>query len=232
MTREEALKIFGIKENLSPDLLNQLYKNLQKAAHLRGRGDSIKRLNIARDILLGKTIADTPESKSTPKPLFSGHTYATCSTHSQKTILDWEYVFKPNGDDEIHFSNQRMMSFDLALSSLFKKFKTRSQESEQPNNMRGFTSADYKLPASGCMLCTHPHFDLCEHCNTIHCHAARDRSLEIQSYECPGCGAKFGWGESFGGKPRIKKIDARQFRTLETNSLTQISQEERKLITR
>lgn len=226
MTRDDALKVFGLTSKPDPKTLKSLYRALQKAAALQGRMQDMRRLNIARDILQGKMAPDAPPGAKTsgPVPQFSGHAYVTCATLKSDFVMDWRLYHGKNGDDLLRFENPRYLTFDNVISTLLDVFKSRLMKarilgasSSGQKKLSDIQKATYEFPKTPCILCSTPNYDWCDFCGTLFCRPARDESLDEQFYCCPSCNAEYGWGEKFSGGPRSRVIDGSHFRALQAD---------------
>ena len=64
-----------------------------------------------------------------------------------------------------------------------------------------------------CHICKAKFLQWCKHCNSIFCHLSKEEYAPKNSYNCPECGARYGWGESFGAKPKTL-FDAKDLRSI------------------
>lgn len=158
MTFDEALKVFGLDEKPDSEKLNAIYKAMQKVAFIKGDDAESKRLNIARDILLGKSEAKILDISNNAAAIH-GHTTAHCSKEKILFVVDWRFTPDQNKGDQIVFSDPRSLYEPDLLEKTAKKirngvffkhlFKKKEPEQSWPSDFQ----AEILFENTHCHIC-------------------------------------------------------------------------------
>lgn len=219
MTFEEALRVYGLDSKPEPDDLNALYKAMQKVASLKSDEATSKRLNIARDILLGRVVQNNHVDSSGASGLH-GETTARCSKIDDGQFqLDWRFVPDQKTGDKIILTNPRSLAPDSFLDVIFKKVKDKTgienlfRLKKTDETWESDFKASVEFEEHDCPLCSNKPLQWCQHCNVIFCHGTREDYQPENCYFCPNCNARYGWGDGF-GKDIRKEFDAKELRSI------------------
>ena len=217
MTFEEALNVFDLDAKPDPDQLNALYKAMQKIAFIKGNECEAKKLNIARDVLLGRQAEQSiPKAGKTG---VHGHATAICANKDLPFLLDWKFMPDQDKGDQIVFSNPHSLfapeRIDRAIRKLrsghFLKNLFRKKDNDEAW-ASGF-QAKLVLANVGCLHCEAKHLRWCEKCNSIFCRLSKEELHPKQFFACPVCKTEYGWGDGFSGKAK-KEFDAKDLRSI------------------
>ncbi len=218
MTFEEALCVYGLENKPESDDLNALYKAMQKVASLKDDEAASKRLNIARDILLGRVVQNNNVNCNGTSDLH-GKTTARCSKIDDGQFhIDWRFVPDQKTGDTIILSNPRQFAPDSFFGGIFKKVREKTSvknlfRSQKPEETwESDFKASVEFEEHDCPLCPYKALQWCQHCNTIFCHGTRDDYHPEKFYFCPGCDAKYEWDGN--GSGIRKQFDAKELRSI------------------
>lgn len=227
MNVTQALHVFGLMRPVSKPVLKVLRDGAAKEAFAAGDESRMREINLAFEILTGKTEAAIDDAGGHAKGP-SGLVRAQCREQpGQVFILDW--IMQPHagkgGADKVVIDNPQRVSWDEELGCFqivaaggsakpyYGEARTQAGGSGSPF-AQGWSSlfkAEVGFGKSTCPCCSATNLQWCEGCGTIFCH--RNRSdYPSGDYSCPSCKEIYSWNG--GGKPIETVFDGKQLRSL------------------
>lgn len=199
MNYQEALKVFDLQQRPELDVLFALHKALYKIAFANNDQDRCQALNVARDVLRDGSHAEKSSFRSNDGEMSaSGAVRGVCRETAHSLTMNWVHHRDEVCGDRIIIEEAKM----FGVRDHFTNFLGKLRKTEHLISPAGSEiSARIMFKANACPHCGSEHFHWCEHCQTIFCRRDRD-AYEHDFYTCPGCGADYGWGQSYPQKAR------------------------------
>lgn len=227
MNFTQALHVFGLLRPVTKPVLKVLRGGAAKEAFAAGDESRMREINLAFEILTGKTEAAFDDMTGHPEGP-SGLVRAQCREQAgQAYILDWRMHPRAGkgGADKVVIDNPQRVSWDEELGCFqlvgaggsakpyYGEARTQEAGSSEPF-AQGWTSlfkAQVGFGTITCPCCSATNLQWCEGCGTIFCHRNR-ADYPTGNYTCPSCKKEYTWNGV--GKPIETVFDGKQLRSL------------------